>query len=199
MQDYKALSNKKLIYSCIDKDGLAWYEFVRRFKRLVYYAIEERLGRWGYNFTPLDAEDIQQDVFISIWEKGLLNSLRNPEKVIPWLAILSANKAVDYFRKKSQPPPRAVSLFEGDKISELADMRNPGPLDEAIFKDSLKNITGIIKRFSSKEKNILRLNILYRKSYAEIAKLFKIPIGSVSSIMKRAKAKIKKELKKCNN
>lgn len=196
MNDYKALSNKRLVRLCIDKDGLAWFEFVRRFKRLVSYAIEERLKRWGYLYQYSDVEDIRQEVFLSIWEKDLLKSLKHPEKIVSWLAILSANRAVNFFKKKSQSPPQAISLFKEKMTLELADTQNPGPLENLIFEDSFKNIIAIIKRLSSREKNILRLYLLYKKSQAEIAKLLKMPVGSVYSIVKRAKMKIKEGLRK---
>lgn len=191
--DYAKISNKKLLACCIEKEAPAWFEFVRRFKKLVSYAIEQRLRRYGYRYQPNDIDDIRQDVFLSIWENNLLKTLGNPEKLIYWLAILAANKAVNYFNKKSQPPPGAFSLFES---GELPDTRNPGPLENVIFRDSLKNVVAIIKKLSPREKNILRLNLLYGKSYAEIGRLFRIPVNSVYSIVKRAKVKIKRKLKK---
>ena len=195
MTDYKLLSNKKLVSLCNSKDVLAWFEFVRRFQRLVSSSIAERLTRWNYNYQTTDVEDISQDVFFSIWEKELLKSLKRIEALIPWLAILSANKAVSFFRKRSNVPPRASSLFE-DGEREPLDMRNPNPLEGLIFKDSLKNTLAAIKQLTPREKNILRLNILYKKTYAEIARLCGIPVGSVYSTAKRAREKIKENLKK---
>ena len=194
MLNYKGLSNKKLIRLCIDKDRFAWFEFVRRFKNLVAYAVEERLRRWAYRYSPSDIEDIRQDIFLAVWEKELLKTLRQPQKIVTWLAILSANTAVNYFKKKSQAPPDAASLFEDDKIPEVIDRQNPNPLETAVFKDTFKNILEIIKKLSAKERNVLRLCMLYQRPPFEAAGLLGMPLGSVYSIIHRAKLKIKKGL-----
>ena len=196
MLDYKKLLDKKLVALCIDNDPVAWLEFVRRFKKLTSFAIDERLRRWNYIYQPSDVEDIRQDVFLSIWEKSLLKTLKDPAKIVPWLAIISANKAIDYFRKKSQKVPHVSILFDNDKTLELADRHNPSPLEEIIFKDSLKSIIDIVKRLSAGEKNILRLSLLYGKTISEIARLFNMPASSVYSVVKRAKNKIRINLKK---
>jgi len=196
MKDYKALSNERLLVLCIEKNPLAWFEFIRRFKKLVSYAVGERLRRWNYIYDVSDIEDICQEIFLSIWEKDLLKKLKNTKSIVPWLAILSANRAISFFRKKSQLPPKTISIFEKDKTLDLVDTHNPGPLEKVIFKESFNNIISIIKKLSPVEKNVLRLHLLYKNTYTEIARLLKMPIGSVCSIVKRAKTKIKHGLKK---
>jgi len=137
-----------------------------------------------------DVDDIRQEVFLSIWEKGLLTSLRQPERVVAWLAILSANKTVNYFKKKSQKLPSVSSLFD------VEDLHNPSPIEAAIHKESFKKALWVIKKeLSSKEKIVLRLSVLYNKTHAQIAQTLNMPIGSVATHIKRAKIKIKNKLK----
>ena len=66
MKGYNVLSNKKLVDLCIDRDPLSWFEFVSRFKRLVSYAVDERLKRWGSRYQQSDIEYMQQEIFLAI-------------------------------------------------------------------------------------------------------------------------------------
>ena len=195
MKDYKKISNKNLVLLCINKDKLAWLEFVQRFGRLVSYAIEQRFRRWGYNYDPGDVADIRQEVFLSIWKRNLLAGLRRPETVTSWLAILSANKAVDFFKSRRRLPLAGPDLFGGDTLDSIAS-GGPGPLDELILNDSLKSITRIMEGLGPREKNVMKLKLLYGKNHAEIARMLNLPVGSVYSIVSRVRGKIERELKK---
>ena len=193
------MSDKELVSRCIQKDLLAWNEFVKRYSGLVYWAIENRLKKWDYLYRSEDIEEIYQNVFLSLWKKDKLEQVKSLDRIANWLVIVSGNEAVSYFRsQKLQLPPGAISIFEEiivkDQVVTLADMLPffpKNPLTEDEIEDT---IAAQIEALTPKEKIILKLNALYGKKYREIAGIMGMPIGSVSTTLKNIKARLKKSL-----
>ncbi|MDD5449451.1 MAG: sigma-70 family RNA polymerase sigma factor [Candidatus Omnitrophica bacterium] len=193
----------ELINRCIQKDALAWNEFVRRYSGLVYWAIENRLKRWDYFYKIEDIEEIHQNVFLSLWKKNKLEQIKDQKRLTTWLVIISGNETVDYLRlQKSQTPPKAISLFEEiikkGKAICVADVLK---INEADARAKIKSeeiekiLSEEIERLSAAERLILKLNVLYGKKYREIAEIINMPIGTVSTTLKNIKQTLKGRLK----
>ena len=197
------MDETKLIERCIQKDPLAWSEFVNRYSRLIYWTIKTRLKRWNYLFQLEDVDEIHQNVFLALWKKNKLQQVKDRRKIEAWIITISANETVDYFRhKKGQMPPNTVSIFEKItqkkgtvSIADLIPSQGPNPVHAA----DARNIHSLLERWidclSPKEKIIIKLNLLYGKRYREIAKILNMPIGTVASLIKRSKSNLKKRLK----
>jgi len=193
------METSDLINRCIQRDPLAWNEFVSRFSGLVYWAVERRLKKWDYLYHSEDIEEIHQNVFLSLWKKNKLEQVKDQEKVSGWLVIISGNEAIDYFRRqKFQTPPNAISIFEeiikNDKAITIADIL-PSVEKNLPVENEIENILDSeIEGLQAKEKIILKLNILYNKKYREISEMLDMPLGSVATILKNIKAGLKKRL-----
>jgi len=193
------MSDKELVSRCIQKDSLAWNEFVNRYSGLVYWAIENRLKKWDYLYRSEDIEEIHQNVFLSLWKKDKLEQVKSLDRIASWLVIVSGNEAVSYFRsQKLQLPPGAISIFEEiiikDQALTLADMLPFFPRNPLAEKETEDIIMTEIESLAPKEKIILKLNALYGKKYREISEILGMPIGSVSTTLKNIKAALKKRL-----
>lgn len=193
----------ELINRCIQKDPVAWNEFVRRYSGLVYWAIENRLKKWDYLYHPQDIEEIHQNVFLSLWKKNKLEQVKDLKRIAGWLIIVSGNEAVDYLRcQKFQTPPNAISIFEEiikkDKTISISDIL-PSIGQDPISKIKTGEIENILEdelnSLTAREKIILKLNVLYNKKYREIADMFNMPLGSVSTALKNIKIKLRARLK----
>jgi len=197
------MEDHELIDRCIQKDALAWNDFVKRYSSLVYWAIENRLKKWDYLYHPQDIEEIHQNVFLSLWKKNKLEQLKDQEKVSGWLVIISGNEAIDYFRyQKSQSPPNAISIFEEilvkDKAVALIDIlssEKQAPCREKELAEIENFLEEELNKLLPQEKIIIKLNILYNKKYREIADMLNMPIGSVATALKNIKIKLRKGLK----
>jgi RNA polymerase sigma-70 factor (ECF subfamily) len=194
------MSDKELVSRCIQKDPLAWNEFVGRYSGLVHWAIQNRLKKWDYMYQPEDIEEIHQNVFLSLWKKDKLEQVKNHEKIAGWLIIVSGNEAVSYFRsRKLQLPPGAISIFEKiiikDQALTLADILpffQKNPLSEKEAEDA---VMASIEALAPKEKIMLKLNMLYKKKYREIAEMMNMPLGTVCTMLKNIKFRLKKSLR----
>lgn len=181
----------------MDKD-LFTDQFVKKYAKLIYSAVEKRLR--GYGFTPGHAEimDIQQDVLTSICEGKKLDKIKNPDSVPYWIAIVSGNAAMQYMRnRRRQEPGKMLSLHDkiGEtKILELLPSFGLTPYED-LGKDELsEKIDDAIESLPIKEKLVIKLNLLHDKKHEEIAGMLNIPEGTVSNYIKRAKEKLKKRL-----
>lgn len=174
-------------------------EFVKKYSNLVYAAIQNRVKKCGMLLSHEEVLDIRQDIFASLWENGKLGAVQNPESVPYWLAIVSGNAAMQYLRRQYRHEPvKPVPLFDligGREIIDLIPSSGDDPSD-ALSKDELaKKIDESIESLPTKEKLIIKLNLLHDKKYEEIADMLNIPTGTVSNYIKRAKEKLKRRLK----
>ncbi len=188
-----------LVEGCIKKDLSSWHSFIKKYSALIFISIENRLKKYGYSLSCQDIEDIRQNVFASIWKDKKLKDVKNRENISYWLAIVSGNSAIAYIRKKQfQKQSKSISLFDKIGEKELADFipsAELSPPDELTRNEISKRIDGAIESLPTKEKLIIKLNLIHDKKYKEIATILGIPTGTVSSYLKRAKEKLKMDLK----
>lgn len=178
---------KGLIERCIKREEKAWEEFIERFSGLLYYSAKERLRRSGIAFGAEDIEDIVQGVFVEIWEKGLLEDLRERNKINAWLSIIAQTRALNYMRAKKERLLHQEELYRIDNISVEP---------EGQFNDELASELGkTIEKFNAREKIIFKMNISYGKTHREIAEFLNVPINTVSTIIARKKKLLKEKLK----
>ncbi len=173
--------------------------FVQTYSNLVYTAIYRRLKGCGITLPHEEILDIQQDVFISIWEDKKLDKIRDPESIPYWIAIVSGNRAMQYMRKLRRTEPENPILLS-DKIEEsgLIDAIPSfglGPSEEVDEYELSGRIDDAIESLPVKEKLIIKLNLLHNKKYEEIAAILGLPVGTVSSYIKRAKDRLRDHLK----
>jgi len=204
--DSDSLSSEELIKDCIKKDKRAWDIFVERYSRVVFWAIRDRLRRFGYSFDDADVEDIHQDVFISLWSDNKLVQIKDRARVAGWLAMVAGNAAIDYFKRmKRQSPPNSLSIYEeiyksdegGDKtLEDVLPSRDTGPAKQAHLSDVFKLMDSAIDSLKPKEKAAVKLNLLHGMKHREIAEVLKLPVNTVSTMIARAKEDLKEKLRR---
>jgi RNA polymerase sigma-70 factor (ECF subfamily) len=184
--DYKNLATPRLIEKCVDRDPLAWAEFVARFSELIEFAVKKTLGR------PLgeaceDAKDIRQDILTSVWGKNRLAEVRNRQRINYWLVIVARNTTVNYLRANNKYALSAdMSYFEG--ISEEA----PGSYDAEASPDPADKIREICGALDPREKLIFKLHFKKGLSVRELAGMLKVPAGTAAAAIARMRKKIQK-------
>ncbi|OGX33256.1 MAG: hypothetical protein A3F87_03925 [Omnitrophica WOR_2 bacterium RIFCSPLOWO2_12_FULL_51_24] len=194
----------ELIQGCIKKDKRSWDIFVERYSKVIYWAIRDRLKRFGYDFEDEDINDIHQDVFIALWAGNKLAQLKDSDKVAGWLAMIAGNAAIDYFRRmKRQSPPNSISIYEeiyknGDgearTLEEVLPSKAAGPDKEAQLSDAREVLKSAIGSLKPKERIAVELNLLHGMKHSEIADALKLPVNTVSTTIARAKKYLKEKL-----
>ncbi|MBN2096871.1 MAG: sigma-70 family RNA polymerase sigma factor [Candidatus Omnitrophica bacterium] len=175
------LNNRALLRRCIKSDKAAWDEFVQRFSKLVYWAIRKKLSQIPYHYSQPDIEDIFQNIFVLLWEKGKLRQIKNRDNISAWIVMVAANCVRNYFRNKRD---EFVDIGSFDCSS-----------GEKLEQKQLNDILGeALSHLSARERIVLKLNYLHQKTHQEIAAILKMPTNTVSSLVKRAKEKLRQKL-----
>lgn len=190
----KYLNDSQLINHCLDKNHRAWTEFVERFSKLIYWAIKDKLKRWGYTFKEQDVEDIYQEIFTKLWQGSRLKEIRNSKKISGWLVMVSGNGAIDYFRRKNKEAPNRYNHIEIELDEDLT-LSNDNPLQVLYTREIKEILESALESLTSRERITITLSHLYRKKHREIAELLNIPLNTVSTIISRTKERLKDKLK----
>jgi RNA polymerase sigma-70 factor, ECF subfamily len=140
-----------------------------------------------------DVEDVVQEVFIRAY-RGLA-SFRGDSQFYSWLYRIAANAALNHLRRASDD----VSLGD-DSSDERASEFVPGVSDAAQPDRTLmaEQIADAVQRALAKLQpqltEALMLFEVEKKSYAEIAEMLQIPIGTVRTRIFRAREFIARRL-----
>lgn len=181
-------SDKELVRLCLSGNAEAWSNFIDRFSGLIYWAIKRKLNRYYSAHLTSDIEDIYQRLFTSIWEKKSLVAVTDRDNIAPWLIVLASNLTIDFMRRKQ----REEDFFQNrlPLESQIADE------DSIVFaKEKRDLLDEAIRGLSEKERLYLELNYLSNKKHKEIAGIFNTSVNSVSTVIARAKDKIKQFIK----
>ncbi|STO30727.1 RNA polymerase sigma factor sigV [Fusobacterium necrogenes] len=136
--------------------------FEEYFDRIYYKVL-------GVVKNPEDAEDISQEVFMSVYRN--LKSFRSESNIYTWIYKIAINKIYDFFRK------RKIELDINEEILMLEDNTN---IDTPIFLEER------LKLISLKEREIVILKDIYGYKLKEIAEMKGINISTIKSIYYKA-------------
>lgn len=188
----------ELIEGCIKRDTACWEEFISRYSNLIAASARRRLWACRISLPSQDIEDIRQSILSSVWERNLLEAVRNRDTIDRWLAVTSGNMAIEYIRKKrAELNPRSLSVYDtvsGDP--ELAGrLLSRSAADKAAMDEFAGRADQLIDALPDKEKLVIKLQVIYGKKLGEISEILRMPEGTITSYAKRAKDKLRKALK----
>lgn len=143
-----------------------------------------------------DADDITQEVFIQVFRS--VSSFKGESKFSTWLYRIAIAKALDHEKKKKRKKRFGFvqSLFGGNEEVDiqLAEFEHPGVKMEK--KERANELFNALKQIPEKQRTAFTLHKLEGQSYQEIAEIMNTTLYAVESLMGRAKANLRKELKK---
>jgi len=144
------------------------------------------------NASTEDAEDLLQEVFLKIYLN--LNDFDYDLKFSSWAYAIARNQVISNHRKlQARAEGHAITL-EDESVKEIAaDIDIKSDIDLNYLRE---NIFKVLDRLDKRYREILVLKFLEEKSYQEISDIIRRPIGTVGSMMNKAKAEFKKELNK---
>ena len=141
----------------------------------LFHRYRDDVYRLAVNYTrsPQEAEDVCQTVFLKLLEQPDLM----PGREKAWLMQVTANECRDLLR--SSWWKRTVPLEQAFQIPKTE-------ADETIY---------LLRKLPPKYRVVLYLHYYEQCTTAEIAQLLKIPAGTVSTRLKRARERLKTMLK----
>lgn len=138
-----------------------------------------------------DREDVLQNSFIKAYRN--LNSFDLSLSFSSWIYRITHNEAMSFFRARRARPKVAL---EGETESFLHEIRDESAdtaeLAEArLSKELLENA---LAELPDKYRDALMLRFFENRSYTEMSDILEVPVGTVSTLIHRAKAALAKSL-----
>lgn len=177
MEQIKEKTDQELVALALENKDLFLYIVMRYEQALLRYI--KRLG----NFNHEDASDILQESFIKIYRN--LNAYNPDLKFSSWAYRICHNHTISHFRKASTKP---VNYLDPQDFSQMKSSLN---LHEETAKNLDANlIEEKIYQLKPKYRDVIILRFLEEKDYQEISDILKKPIGTISTLINRAKKKL---------
>lgn len=165
-----------LIAQSLGGDHQAYGELVDRYKNAIYHHCFAIVRNEDV------AEDIAQETFITAYYK--LRSYKCEYRLGTWLFKIATNKALNWLKRAG----REVAA-DDQLIANIASV-HPGPDKLTAYAELRK----AVERLKAQHRAVISLYYWQGLSYAEIATVLSVPVGSVRGWMNRAKQQLRKEL-----
>lgn len=184
------MTDREIVDRVIQGDVQAFSVLVDRYEDRIYSAVR------NYVSNPDDAVDIAQDAFVKAYSK--LRSFDSSSAFYTWLYRIAVNTAIDYLRKRKIRP---TDSLEDEKFTEIGfepaskDL-SADPERVATAAEQRAILRSAIGGLSHKLRSVLVLHDVEGMSQEEVAEILKIPVGTVKSRVSRARADLRKLLRK---
>ena len=165
----------EVILACMERDDRAWRELIR-----LTSAPLHNLARRYLNSSDL-AEDALQEAYIKVYRN--LGSLRDASRAYSWMCSIVVNECRQMYNKHKKHMGTDLEDIEfmlgaeGEAKSEM----NERELGEFV--------SAALEKMPQKLREILVLREFQNMDYEDIAKVAKIPVGTVRSRLARARDK----------
>jgi RNA polymerase sigma-70 factor (ECF subfamily) len=178
-------------------------ELLKRIQRQDQQALGNLYDRYSPVLYPLalrivasteEAEDLLQEVFLQIWEKaGTYASERG--SVYSWIVALCRNKAIDRLRSKNfKKKSKEVTIEESHSVSDEHSASNPHQV--LVLKGYTETVRSALKSLSRLEVKILEMSYYEGYSQSEIARMLKMPLGTVKTKMRKGIQKLRQVVRR---
>ncbi len=139
------------------------------------------------------AEDVLQDTFLLVHAKCNLYQDGWPAR--PWLYAVALHRAVDALRRAKRLPRLRLdpthAADEPGSLLELLAGDGPGPLEELQERERQEWVRESVARLPDPLRQALVLTYYQGLSYAEVADLLAVPLGTVKSRLHGAIARMR--------
>ena len=144
--------------------------------------------------------DDAKDLSLIAFEKAF----RNIKSYTPvyafstWLFKIASNNCIDFLRRERKNT-QSVDLYDDNNelIEQIKTITSdePSPEDSIIKEQHNVKIRNYVNKLKPKDKKIIELHYFNELGYIEIAKLLKMPVGTVKGQLFRAREKLQRSMR----
>lgn len=173
------LPDNELIPLCLDHQGDAWEELVRRHRRRIFNIAYQFVGRFDV------AEDLSQELFLKI--HGSLDRYDRSRNFIFWLSKIAKNLCIDRFRQRRR---EQALVTDGDEVLDVLASNAPDPYATARRGEKVEFLRRGLAELTPDLREAVVLRDLQELTYEEIAVQLGIPEGTVKSRINRGRTEL---------
>lgn len=178
-----------LIHEALRGNQVAYKNLMKKYHDPIFHLIA-RIIR-----NKEQVEDLTQETFVKAFAS--LRSFNEEFAFSTWLYKIATNSSIDHIRKKKLDTfsiDKPIALEESDYTFELPDSTYE-PDKRIIQHQRAKLIEEAIEKLPEKYRRVIILRHSEERDYAEIAKMLKLPIGTVKAHIFRARELLNKHLR----
>ena len=179
-------SIESLIKRCLKGDQLAWDTIVRQYRRKVFNVAYKFVGRHD------EAEDLTQDIFLKIFKS--LDTFDRRANFQTWLISVSRNLCIDHYRSVRKERETI------DREADTAELSAAAPGQSQIAALEQRDRVELLREALAALPKTLRTAVLMRDiqelSYHEIARVLRLPEGTVKSRINRGRSELARQIRK---
>jgi RNA polymerase sigma factor (sigma-70 family) len=176
----------QLVQQCLQGDGSAWEELVRRHTRRIFNIC--------YRFTGdgTDAEDLSQDVFLRVYRT--LGSYRSAHGGFgTWVTSVTRNLLIDHYRRTKRDRMTS-SLEDAMPVVENKESSGRRPDEQALLGELRGQVQAALTKLSPELREAVILRDLQQLEYGEIQQVLAVPEGTVKSRINRGRIELARVL-----
>jgi RNA polymerase sigma factor (sigma-70 family) len=181
--------DSRLIQTALTGDDRAYKKLMKKYHDAIYSFIYRMIRE------KEQVEDLTQEAFIKAF--GSLANFNEEYAFSTWLYKIATNNCIDYIRKRKlqlYSIDKPIQSKESEYSFELPDYSSEADR-ELISGQRTRLLNEAIDRLPEKYRTVILLRHTEEKSYEEIAKMLKLPIGTVKAHIFRAREILYKSLR----
>lgn len=163
-------------------DTGAFEVLVRRHERTIFNLMYRMLGDYD------DAAETSQEVFLSAYRA--IGQFRGEANFSTWLYRIALNHATTRRKGTSARQKRLVPIDGADMV----DDGQVGPAESLEKKELRESVQRALNELEPEDAAVILLRDLQDVSYEDVARVLKIPVGTVKSRLHRARQALKARL-----
>jgi RNA polymerase sigma-70 factor, ECF subfamily len=176
----------QLVQRCLQGDGSAWEELVRRHSRRIFNVCYRFVG------NRTEAEDISQEVFLRVYRT--LGTYRSAHGgFATWMTSVTRNLLIDHYRRTKRDR-QTDSLDDAMPVVENKESSARRPDQQALMNELGSQVQSALTRLSPELREAVILRDLQQLEYAEIQQVLAVPEGTVKSRINRGRIELAKIL-----
>jgi len=185
MNNFLEKSDQELVKLSLENQENFLYLMKRYEKKLIYYIL--KISNVSYE----DAEDLLQEIYIKVYHN--LNDYDPGLKFSSWIYRIAHNQVISNYRKLKVRPQSVFWEIEDHALKNLiSEIDVQEETDENLLRENIKKV---IKTLDKKYRDVLVLRYLEDKDYKEISDILRKPMGTVATLLNKAKAIFKDKIK----
>ena len=181
--------DSRLIHAALRGDQPAYKKLLKKYHDQIFHLVSRIIH------NKEQVEDLTQEAFVKAFAS--LKNFNEEYAFSTWLYKIATNSSIDYIRKRKLDTfsiDKPVSMEESEYSYELPDTTYQ-PDKHLIQLQRSKLLEEAIDNLPEKYKRVIILRHTEERDYAEIAKMLKLPIGTVKAHIFRARELLYKSLR----
>ncbi len=141
--------------------------------------------------NPDDQEDVLQEIFIKIYRN--LNSFDPGLSFSSWVYRIAHNEAISWYRKL-KVRPEGYLVADPDILLGLLAHDGEDPESRIEREQNAEIVQRALENLDEKYRVVLVLRYFEHLEYEDISDVLKVPVGTVGTLVHRAKKQLRREL-----